>query len=134
MDGKTIGYWASSGLVALAMGASAAGYLSGAMDADMAKLGLPGWFVLTLGTWKGLAAIALLVPALPRVKEWAYAGLFFTFTGAVIAHLASGDPVATAVPPIVLGLITTASYVLRPAHLQPGPSPAPDAPLRAATA
>lgn len=123
MDGKTIGYWVTSGLVALAMAGSAAGYLSGAMNADMAHLGYPPHFVTLLGTWKGLAAVALLVPALPRIKEWAYAGLFFTFTGAAIAHLAAGDGIGGILPPVVMGLIATASYFLRPPHLVVGPAP-----------
>ncbi|MBK8506798.1 MAG: DoxX family protein [Saprospiraceae bacterium] len=27
----------------------------------------------------------------PILKEWAYAGFFFTMTGAIISHLAIGD-------------------------------------------
>ena len=123
MDKKTMAYWAASGILALAMAGSCAGYLTGAMDADMAKLGVPPWFVLLLGSWKGLAAIALVVPALPRVKEWAYAGLFFTFTGAAVAHLASGDGFGAIVPPLVMLTLMFASYNLRPAHLVVGPAP-----------
>jgi hypothetical protein len=28
-----------------------------------------------------------------RVKEWAYAGIFFTLNGAAVSHAASGDPI-----------------------------------------
>lgn len=121
MNAKTIAYWVLSGLLALAMAGSAFGYLSGAMDEDMGHLGMPHWFVVVLGAWKGLSAIALLVPALPIIKEWAYAGLFFTFTGAVVAHLASGDPVTTAIPPLVMLGIGAGSYFLRPSHLRVAP-------------
>lgn len=116
---RTIGYWTTTALVALAMGASAFGYLSGAMNEAMGDLGYPLHFILLLGTWKALGAIGLLVPALPRVKEWVYAGFFFTFTGAAIAHAAVGDLAGIAPPLIMLGLLAT-SYVLRPARLWVG--------------
>lgn len=117
MNTKDIAYWATSGLLALAMAGSSAGYLTGAMDENMQQIGLPAWFVLVLGTWKGLGAIALVAPVFPRIKEWAYAGFGFTFTGAVVAHLGSGDPIGTAIPPLVMLGLLVASYVLRPARL-----------------
>lgn len=116
MDAKTIGYWVSTGLFALALGASGVGYLAGAMNEALFGLGYPLHFVYVLGTWKVLGAIALLVPALPRVKEWAYAGFFFNLTGAAVAHLAV-DGAAGAVPPLVLLAILGVSYYLRPANL-----------------
>jgi len=44
--------------------------------------GYPSYFPVLLGTWKVLGAVALLVPRRPLLKEWAYAGAFFTYTGA----------------------------------------------------
>lgn len=129
MDAKRIGYWLTTGLIALAMAGSAAGYLAGAMDADMASLGFDRTFVVTLGVWKALGAVALVVPIWPRVKEWAYAGFFFTFTGAAISHLAVAD--GKFAPPLVMLAILTASYFLRPAHLVVGPAPAPEPKLGA---
>jgi hypothetical protein len=32
--------------------------------------------------------VALLAPRLPRLKEWAYAGAVFNYTGAAASHLA----------------------------------------------
>ncbi len=112
MTAKTIGYWATTGLLSLAMLASAAGYLSGAMNEDMAHLGYPAHFILILGTWKLLVAPALLVPGLATVKQWAYAGLFFTFTGAAIAHVAAGDGIAHIAPPLVMLALGSVSYLL----------------------
>jgi len=116
MDGRTIGYWVTTGLFSLALGASGVGYLAGAMNEVMATLGYPTHFVYVLGTWKVLGAVALLVPALPRVKEWAYAGFFFNLTGAAVAHASIGDT-AGAVPPLVLLGVLAASYFLRPERL-----------------
>ena len=46
------------------------------------QLGYPMYFFAILGVWKVLGAIAILVPRFPRLKEWAYAGIFFDLTGA----------------------------------------------------
>jgi uncharacterized membrane protein YphA (DoxX/SURF4 family) len=64
------------------------------------RLGYPPYFLVILGIWKLLGAIALVIPRFPRLKEWAYAGVFFDLTGAVsafthvellrIAHVNSG--------------------------------------------
>ena len=40
------------------------------------------YFLTIIGVWKVLGAIAILVPGFPRLKEWAYAGIFFDVTGA----------------------------------------------------
>ena len=48
----------------------------------MTHQGYPSYFPVLLGTWKVLGAVALLVPRRPLLKEWAYAGAFFTYTGA----------------------------------------------------
>lgn len=122
MDSRTIGYWVSTGLFSLALGASGVGYLAGAMTETLAHLGYPEHFVFLLGTWKLLGAIALLAPMWPRVKEWAYAGFFFNLTGAAVAHVAVGDPVGTAVAPLVLLGVLAISYTLRPARLSFGTS------------
>ncbi len=128
MNGRTIGYWATTGLISLAMLGSAAGYLTGAMNEAMGALGYPLYFVTILGIWKGLGAIALLAPGLPRLKEWAYAGFFFTLTGAAISHAAVGDPAAEIAAPLVMWVMLIASWALRPADrvlgTLPGAAPA----------
>ncbi len=112
MTAKTIGYWATTGILSLAMLGSALGYLSGAMNEDMAHLGYPAHFILILGSWTLLVAPALLAPGLATVKQWAYAGLFFTFTGAAIAHIAVGDGIAHIAPPLVMLALGSISYLL----------------------
>ena len=64
-----------------------------------------------------LGAIAILVPRFPRLKEWAYAGIFFDLTGAVASVAAVGAYGAYAfhiLAPLILTLITVASWALRP--------------------
>src|SRR5688572_32484062 len=70
---RNIGYWAATGLVALAFAAGGAADLARGPDmvAAMAQLGYPAYFLTILGTWKVLGAAALLVPRFPRLKEWA---------------------------------------------------------------
>ena len=82
--------------------------------AGMVHLGYPVYFCLLLGVWKVLGAIAVAVPGLPRLKEWAYAGAIFDLTGAACSHIAVGDPVIRVVMPLILGAIVMLSWALRP--------------------
>src|ERR1043165_8461316 len=56
-------------------------------------LGYPGYFLTLLGMWKLLGTIAVLIPKFPLLKEWAYAGFFFSMSGAIFSHLAMGSPI-----------------------------------------
>ncbi|NBE98603.1 MULTISPECIES: DoxX family protein [unclassified Nonomuraea] len=56
--------------------------------AGMRALGYGAYFLL-IGLWRVLSAPAILPPRSTRLMEWAYAGAFFNFSGAVISHLAS---------------------------------------------
>ena len=53
-------------------------------------LGYPLYMLPFIGVAKLLGVIALLVPGFPRIKEWAYAGMFFDLTGAVYSGLMTG--------------------------------------------
>lgn len=77
--------------------------------------GYPVYILTILGVWKLLGGITLLVPGFPRLKEWAYAGLFFELTGALVSGIVrGGDPGAVIWSPIILALIALASWALRP--------------------
>jgi hypothetical protein len=52
-------------------------------------LGYPTYLIPFLGVAKALGAIAILVPGFPRLKEWAYAGLFYDLAGATYSGIAS---------------------------------------------
>jgi hypothetical protein len=46
-------------------------------------LGYPEYFIFFIGVAKVLGSIAILVPGLRRLKEWAYAGLVFDLIAAI---------------------------------------------------
>ncbi|MFI5777901.1 DoxX family protein [Nocardia sp. NPDC051570] len=78
-------------------------------------LGYPTYFLVLLGIWKILGAAAIAVPRWPLVKEWAYAGAFFTYTGAIASHLTTGYARAEVAVLAVMTILTVASWALRPA-------------------
>ncbi|HZD69951.1 MAG TPA: DoxX family protein [Actinomycetes bacterium] len=78
------------------------------------ELGYPDYFSTIIGVWKILGAGAALAPRFPLLKEWAYAGMFFTMTGAVASLIAVGDGVETLVAPIIFTCLVVASWALRP--------------------
>ena len=78
-------------------------------------LGYPEYFLVILGVWKILGAATLLAPRLPRVKEWAYAGAMFTYTGAIASHLAVGDGRTGEIAILsVMAVLAVVSWTLRP--------------------
>ena len=81
---------------------------------DMAHLGYPAYFSTILGAWKVLGALAVAMPAFPRLKEWAYAGMMFDLTGAAISRAAVGDGAAGVIPPLIIASLVVASWGLRP--------------------
>jgi uncharacterized membrane protein YphA (DoxX/SURF4 family) len=58
------------------------------VDLISGQLGFPEYFIPFLGYAKILGSIAILIPGFPRIKEWAYAGLFFDLAGAFFAGVA----------------------------------------------
>ena len=80
----------------------------------MGQLGYPVYLLTLLGIWKLLGAAALLIPKYPLLKEWAYAGVFFLFTGALFSHVASGHPWPELIPATVLLILTILSWYYRP--------------------
>lgn len=114
--GKMVGYWVATALAGLAF--IAGGLFDAARTADvraiMSHLGYPAYFAAILGVWKALGGVAIVVPGLPRVKEWAYAGMVFDLTGAVISHVTVGDPPRAWLTPIGLLVVVVVSWALRP--------------------
>lgn len=116
MKRRTIVYGISTGLAALALAGGGFGQVSRSpeMVENMLKLGYPVYFMVILGTWKLLAALALVVPGTPRLKEWAYAGLTFLLTGAFVSHVAAGDPFGNSIAPLTILAVVLTSMVTRP--------------------
>jgi uncharacterized membrane protein YphA (DoxX/SURF4 family) len=85
-------------------------------EAMFTHLGYPAYLLTILGVWKILGVIAILVPKFPLLKEWAYAGFFFAMSGAVVSHLAVGDAAKELFGPVLLLILTAASWYFRPAN------------------
>src|SRR6478736_5540589 len=68
----------------------------------MAHLGYPLYLLTLLGVWKLLGVATVLIPKFPLLKEWAYAGFFFTASGALVSHIAGGDGVKEFFGPTLL--------------------------------
>ena len=64
-------------------------------------LGYPEYFIPFTGWAKLIGVIVILVPGFRRVKEWAYAGLFFD----LIAAVYSGIAVSKSFDPLMLTLL-----------------------------
>ena len=78
-------------------------------------LGYPVYFATIIGFWKVLGAIAILAPGFPRLKEWAYAGIFFNMTGAAATGVFTQSAAWHVIVDLVLAALAVASWALRPA-------------------
>lgn len=67
-----------------------------------------------IGAWKLPCAVTLVVPRFRRLKEWAYAGAFFNYSGAAASHFLAGADAFVWLGPAVLAAFTLASWALRP--------------------
>ena len=117
---KIVTYWIMTALVAFFIGggglAQVAQYVA-SPNGVVPILGYPMYFFAILGFWKTLGAIAILVPRYPRLKEWAYAGIFFDLTGAAASCAASGGYGAYGfhiIAPLIITGFTVTSWALRP--------------------
>jgi uncharacterized membrane protein YphA (DoxX/SURF4 family) len=112
-----VAYWVATVFVA------GTGAAAGTMDilrlepffGMLTRMGYPAYFSTILGIWKVLGAVALLVPGYPRLKEWAYAGMFIDYTAATASYLAVGAGGANNLmgPLMSMGFLV-ASWALRP--------------------
>ena len=82
--------------------------------AIFAHLGYPLFLLSILAAWKLPCAAVLLAPRFPRLKEWAYAGAVFNYSGAAASHLSVGDGPSIWAGPLIFAAITLASWALRP--------------------
>ncbi|HSC86292.1 MAG TPA: DoxX family protein [Polyangiaceae bacterium] len=116
-------YWIPTGLLAAMIfisGVANVTHQPRPMQAAL-HLGYPPYIATELGIWKLLAAVTFVFGARwPRLKEWAFAGVFFDLSGALVAHTASGDGLVDSAPAGVLLLLTGVAYV---AHRRFTPEP-----------
>ncbi|HXR83071.1 MAG TPA: DoxX family protein [Hanamia sp.] len=112
-------YWIATIWLALGMLSTGVVQLFKAKDGQggldmVTHLGYPAYLLTLLGIWKVFGAIAVLIPKIPLLKEWAYAGFFFVMSGAIFSHIASGDPINTIFPALLLLILTFISWYFRP--------------------
>jgi hypothetical protein len=113
---KRVAYWVCTGLIAFFIGSGGLAYAMQVPDVvqGVVALGFPVHFIVLLGVWKVLGAMAILLPGVPLVKEWAYAGIMFDLTGAASASVATGGEWWHAAAPLSIALVVVASWALRP--------------------
>ena len=113
---RKIAYWGATGLVGMATLLAGFSYLTASPEAveNFRHVGYPQQLRVLLGIGKLAGAIVLLLPRLPTLKEWVYAGFTFMWIAAVVAHYLADDGKAL-LPVALIGMLAV-SYVTRPAN------------------
>src|SRR5262247_1493473 len=111
---RTITYWILTFLLVFEL---VAGSLWNLLQIEFVRvqlnhLGYPLYFAYILGVWEIGGAAVIIAPGFPRLKEWAYAGAFFHFSGAVASHLLARDfvPVSTWLTPLMFLMFVVVSW------------------------
>lgn len=94
-----ITYWICTIIFAILMIFASVGGIQ--PNADAIKvihdgMGFPIYFIQFISVVKLIGVAVILIPGLDRIKEWAYAGLFFDLIGATYSGIAAAgkfDPV-----------------------------------------
>jgi uncharacterized membrane protein YphA (DoxX/SURF4 family) len=113
---KNVLYWVTTilGPASFVMGGVIQMNHAPEVAATLNHLGYPLYFATILGIWKILGAVATVVPGLPRLKEWAYAGFVFDLTAAAASHAYAGDAPSDIIAPLVFLVPVLLSWALRP--------------------
>jgi DoxX-like family len=73
-------------------------------------LGYPVYFIPFISVAKVFGAIAILTPGFNKIKEWAYAGLFYDLIGAIYSVIAASGKLEAGtlflLLPIILGALS----------------------------
>jgi hypothetical protein len=80
----------------------------------MIDLGYPPYLATIMGTAKLIAAAVVVAPGLPRLKEWAYAGITVNLVGAIASHVAMHQSLSDVIAPGAFLVLTLASWATRP--------------------
>ena len=111
-------YWISTIIFSALMIFSSAGGLQPTQQAIQLihdGLGYPIYFIQFISFAKLLGVIIILIPGRGRIKDWAYAGLFFDLAGAIYSGIASSgkfDPLMlTLLIWIVPGILSYYSWL-----------------------
>ena len=111
---RAIAYWGATGVVTIVPLLAAFTYLTNSPQAveNFQHVGYPQQLRVLLGIAKLAGAIVLLLPRLPMLKEWAYAGFTFMWIAATVAHYLAGDKPLFLLPAALIAVLTV-SYVTR---------------------
>jgi uncharacterized membrane protein len=77
------------------------------------QLGYPLYIIPLIGVTHILGGVGLLIPNVPRLTEWVYAGLVINLSLAVYSQLNGGGSTWDKFDPILVMAFVFASYVLR---------------------
>jgi uncharacterized membrane protein YphA (DoxX/SURF4 family) len=77
------------------------------------QLGYPLYIIPLIGVTHILGGVGLLIPNVPRLTEWVYAGLAIDLSLAFYSHLNGGGSTWDKFDPILVMAFVFASYVLR---------------------
>lgn len=80
----------------------------------LTKLGYPAYLATILGIAKILGGLTVAAPRLPRLKEWAYAGILINMLGATASYLAIRGSLSDYIPPLSFAAFALISWALRP--------------------
>lgn len=110
-------YWIFTAWMCLGMVSSGIVQLLGVREeVDLFnQLHYPLYLMTIIGVWKMLGVVAVLLPRLPLLKEWAYAGFFFTMSGAFVSHIVMHSPGKEVFPSVLLMVLIAISWYFRPA-------------------
>jgi hypothetical protein len=113
---RSIAYWTATFVVVFELTAGSVWNLLHIewIRVQLNHLGYPLYYANISGLWQIGGAAAIIAPRFPRLKEWAYAGAFFTWSGAVVSHLLAGDGVGAWLMPVVFSMFAIVSWALRP--------------------
>jgi hypothetical protein len=93
MKTKKIIYWIATGLLSAMLLMSSGMYIfnNEMIQQLFTSFGYPTYLIYPLVVLKISAVVVLLTQKNSKIKEWAYAGLFFDFVLAFFAHVMVGD-------------------------------------------
>ena len=77
------------------------------------QLGYPLYIIPLIGVTHIVGGVGLLIPNVPRMTEWVYAGFAFTLLLAFYSQLNGGGSTWDKFDPILVMAVVFASYVLR---------------------
>lgn len=109
-----ITYWIFTGLLAAMMLFSAIPNIMAtkqSVDIITTHMGYPEYFIVFIGIAKLLGVVAIVMPGVPRLKEWAYAGFTFDLVAVIYSFIALGDPIASWSPMFIFFIILAGSYL-----------------------